>query len=48
MYNIENDSVYKFNLSSREPTPILSLEYEGFNKTQSGATDLIKSSWNWT
>ena len=43
MDNINNNSVYKFNLNSKKPTPIPVLEHEGFDETLSGATDLIKS-----
>lgn len=42
--NIENNSLYKYILSSRELTPILILDHEGFDETQSNATNLIQSS----
>lgn len=44
--NIENDNIYKFNLSFREPIPIPVQYYEDFDETQSGIIDLIESSWD--
>lgn len=46
MDNIENNSEYKFNLSSRKLISMLVLDIKCFHKTQSDITDLIQSFGN--
>lgn len=46
--NIENNNVYEFNRDFGKFIPIWVLNHKSFNKTESGATNLIESSQNWT
>lgn len=48
MDNIEYDSAYEFNLSSREPSLVPALDREGFDGTQSSAIEPIDKFPNWT